>query len=245
MDSGKLYLVLNDCNSPVGIETKSGSLLVPGGTPDSPGIMPMMLDDIIYVNSTTNAFKIGLLHFEKEVEEEMQKTLRNHNWKNILTASEIEDIILKPTVAGLQRFININEPAYFERIRGIYIGLRNSGAEISQKVGLVIDARYDELLHKKFVSKIQLNKKEQTVDTVSRAEYEALAEQNKQMLEMIQKIIGGGIAPSESVQNDTVPEKETKQKSTATAKSSSQVRKGRKPKSSKSPETPEDGNVEK
>lgn len=189
MDNNKLYLVINDGNSPVAITTKTGGLLVPGMKDGNPGSMPLMLDDIIYVNSTSNAFKIGLLHFEDEFEEEIQTTIRNLNWKNILTNAEIEDIVLHPTADKLQKIVDIVEPAYFERVRSVYTGLVNSGREISQKVGTVVDTRYSEIMNRKFRSDIQLKQKQSDDSSVSRKEYDDLVAQNKKLMEMMEQLM--------------------------------------------------------
>lgn len=190
LDKNSLYLVLNLSGSPVSVPTRNGSVLVPGGSQESPGTMPMSFDDIVYGNSVSNAYKLKILCFEPEVEGELYEALRNYNWQDILTNEQIKQIVLHPTMEGLQKFIDITEPAYFERVRGVYISLRNAGLEISNKVGRVIDGRYQELLKRKFTSEIKLKPTNETPNGyVTTEQYEDLVSKNQELENMIRSLM--------------------------------------------------------
>lgn len=156
LERAKNYLVLNYNPSAVAVRTRFESYLIPGGTQAEPASMPFNLDEIAAINSGSNAFKIGLLWFEPEYEEEIYNELRITNWRNILTDDDIKDILLNPTMEGLQKVIDIDVDAYFERVRGIFVHLRNTGADISTKVETVINGRYKELVNRKRESAIRL-----------------------------------------------------------------------------------------
>ena len=118
--------VLNYNSFAVVISTKTEGFLVPAMTNGVPSSIPLSYQEIEYINTSSNAFKTGTLRFEVDIEEEMYKSLRIVNWKDILTNKQIEDMLINPTMEGLQRIVDIQDVNYFERIRGIFVGLKNS-----------------------------------------------------------------------------------------------------------------------
>ena len=160
LDKNKTYLVLNYNGSPVAVSTRHESYIIPGGSSESPSSMPLSVDEIVQINSNSNVFKMGLLWFEEEFQEDLYKECRIRNCKDILTDSEIEDIILHPTLEKLERLLSIENEQYFERCYGIYIGLKNSNYSIKQNVENVMLTRRKELRNRKYKSGILLTKKE-------------------------------------------------------------------------------------
>ena len=160
LDKNKTFLVLNYNGSPVAVSTRHESYIIPGGSSESPSSMPLSVDEIVQINSNSNVFKMGLLWFEEEFQEDLYKECRIRNWKDILTDSEIEDIILHPTLEKLARLLSIENEQYFERCYGIYIGLKNSNHSIKQNVENVMLARRKELRNRKYKTGILLTKKE-------------------------------------------------------------------------------------
>lgn len=158
MDRNKTYLVLNYCSSPVAVSTRTDSFLIDGGKTEEPASMPLSLDEIYQINSHSPIFKVGLLRFEKEYEEELYRELRIRNWQDILTDKEIENIILHPTVDSLQKIIDIQLDMYFERIYGIYIGLVNANYPVRENVKTVMSARRKEFRNNQKTSRIILSK---------------------------------------------------------------------------------------
>ena len=160
LDKNKTYLVLNYNGSPVAVSTRHESYIIPGGNSEAPASMPLSVDEIVQINSNSNVFKMGILWFEEQFQEELYKECRIRNWKDILTDSEIEDIILHPTLEKLERLLSIENEQYFERCYGIYIGLKNSNHSIKQNVENVMLARRKELRNRKYKTGILLTKKE-------------------------------------------------------------------------------------
>ncbi len=160
LDKNKTYLVLNYSGSPVAVSTRHESYVISGGNSEEPASLPLSVDEIIQINSNSPVFKIGLLWFEEEFQEELYKECRIRNWKDILKNKEIEDIILHPTLEKLERLLSIENEQYFERCYGIYIGLKNSNHSIKQNVENVMLARRKELRNRKHKTGILLTKKE-------------------------------------------------------------------------------------
>lgn len=185
----KNYLVLNYNSSPVGISTKHESYLVEGGTREAPGSLPLTFDEISVVNSNSPAFKIGLLRFEPEYEAELYDSLSIRDWKNIFTIEQIEKALTEPDMETSQKILDIENDAYFERIRGVMIGLRNSGVDIPGKMERMIEQRRLELARRQRKTEIKL------VSTVpekkvgpSQEEFDSMKAQLESMRQMMEKL---------------------------------------------------------
>ena len=183
LDKNKTYLVLNYNGSPVAVSTRHESYIIPGGSSESPSSMPLSVDEIVQINSNSNVFKMGLLWFEEEFQEELYKECRIRNWENILRDKEIEDIILHPTLEKLEKLLSIENEQYFERCYGIYIGLKNSNHSIKQNVENVMLARRKELRNRKYKTGILLTKKETNV-----VSEEALKETQEQNVKLTKEV---------------------------------------------------------
>lgn len=211
------YMVLNYNTSPVSIKTRFSSELIQAGNDDTPSGVPLLLDDIAYANNAGNAFKIGLLRFDPEYEEELYQELRINNWHDILTNKEIYQIITDPDVAGLERLIAIQDPMYFDRVYGAFIGLRNEGATISTKVDDIMRIRRKELKERKRKSEIKLTPVTHDSEEDSAAQIEALRKQ----IEEMQKLMASVMKSSDegTTEQETAAEKPaTKAKGTRTKK---------------------------
>lgn len=185
----KNYLVLNYNSSPVSVSTKHESYLISGGTLESPGALPMTFDEIAVINSTSPAFKIGLLGFEKSVEEEMYDALCIPQWKDILTADRIEHILLNPTMDDLAKILAIENVAYFERVRGVLMGLKNAGYDVSSKVDRMIEQRRRELANHQRKTSIKLIPAEKPEQMPSKEEFDAMKEQLAAMQAMMAQMM--------------------------------------------------------
>ena len=185
----KNYLVLNCSPSQVAISTKYESYLVPGGTPESPGTLPLTFDEIAVVNSTSPVFKIGLLRFEPKEEEEMYDALSIVGWRDILTEEKIEAILLHPTKEDLERILAIDNIAYFERIRGVLIGLKSAGVDVSNRIDNLIEKRRVELAKHQRKTAIQLVERKQPEEQPSKAEFDSMKKQLADMKAMMEKLL--------------------------------------------------------
>ena len=193
----KNYLVLNCSPSQVAISTKYESYLVPGGTPESPGTLPLTFDEIAVVNSTSPVFKIGLLRFEHKEEEEMYDALSIVGWRDILTEEKIEAILLHPTKEDLERILAIDNIAYFERIRGVLIGLKSAGVDVSNRIDNLIEKRRVELAKHQRKTAIQLVERQQPEEQPSKAEFDSMKKQLADMKAMMEKLLAHEDAPKQ------------------------------------------------
>lgn len=188
MDKNKTYLVLNHGTSRVGFSTRTESYIIEGGSNHEPSSMPFTIDELHQINSNSQVFKSGLLRFEKEFEKDLYEELRIKNWKDILTNEEIEEIIMNPTMESLKRIVDIQTEIYFERIYGVYMGLKNEGYPISQNVQIIMKKRRKEFAKNKRKSQIILTPKDANINNLGKDEVDNLKIQNAELLEKIEKL---------------------------------------------------------
>ena len=183
--------VLNYNTNIVTVSTKNDNYSLQAAEDDIPSILPLTPSEIEYINGNSVAFKDGHLRFPEEIEEEVYvDLLRIANWKDILTNKEIKEIILNPTIEGLQKLIGIKNSSVFERVRGIFIQLKNNGNEdVSTRVERIINTRYKELLNRQIKSDIILQPKDIVSNNIPNEEVNALKEQLAQMQKMMEQMM--------------------------------------------------------
>ena len=187
MDKTKQYLVLNYSTSPIGIATRNENYVIEGGSDLEPTSLPFTLDELFQINANSNVFKTGALRFEKEYEKEIYEELRIRNWEDILTNEQIEKIITKPTIESLQKVIDITTEMYFERIYGIYMGLRNLGVPISENVRYIMTKRRKEFAKNKRTTSIELTSKNISNDMMAE-DVDSLKEQNEKLSKQLEEM---------------------------------------------------------
>ena len=183
----KTINVLNYNQNIVIVSTKHDSYTIePAINSENPTSLPLSLDEILYINGNSAAFKTGILRFPKEIEKEMYEDyLRIPNWEDLLTIQDIEKIILHPTIEGLTKIINIKDTGMFDRVRGVFVRLKNTNDDdISLRVEKIIQARLDELRRGVRNTEIIIKAKD-TVAPIATEEVDELKEQNKLLQEQM------------------------------------------------------------
>ena len=102
-----------------------------------------------------------------------------------MTVKQIENIILHPTVEGLTKLVNIKDTGVFDRVRGVFVRLKNTtNDDISMRVEKLINARGDELRRGIRNTAITVKAKD-AVSNIPNEEVDALKEQNKALQEQM------------------------------------------------------------
>lgn len=194
----KMINLLNYNENIVVVSTKHDSYAIePAVDSETPTILPLNLDEILYVNGNSAAFKSGILRFPEDIEQEMYEDyLRIPNWKDLLTIKEMEDIILYPSMDKLLKLVGIKDTGTFDRLRGVFIRLKNStDNDISMRVEGIIKTRSDELRRGVRNTEIVIKPKD-VLTSMPSEEVDALKEQNNvlqkqmiQMQEMLEKML--------------------------------------------------------
>lgn len=185
LDSKKQYLVYNYSSSPVTISTRYDSYIIQGGTKDEPTAFPLTLDEIMYINNTSGVFKYGLLWLDKTYAKDIYEYLRIRDYDKILTDEQIEDYLTNPTADKLNVLIGVTSDVLFNRIRGIYMHIKNTTG-LSSKVSDVIERRYREIRDKKFTSAIEIQNASASRDN----EVNALRKQIEELTKLISDMSG-------------------------------------------------------
>lgn len=139
------YPLYNYSTSKIIVALRDGSVVVEGGTRDQPGVYPFTLMELQQIASSSPVIQVGYLRPAKEDAKFIYETLRIRNWEDILTEEDIEQMVLHPTVEGLTKLISIKDAFYYERVYGIFIGLKNVNAPMADNVSRLLKGRYKEL----------------------------------------------------------------------------------------------------
>lgn len=205
----KTINVLNYNSSTVVISTKHDSYAIePAIDSDNPTILPLTLDEILYANANSMAFKSGILRFPEDIEKEMYEDyLRIPNWESLLTIKQIENIILHPTMEGLTKLVNVKDSGIFDRIRGVFIRLKNTtNDDISLRVEKIIETRGNELRNGIRNTQIVIKARD-AVSTVSTDEVDGLKKQNEDLqnqLNEMQAMMAEFLASQKKVNENAV-----------------------------------------
>lgn len=150
-----------------------------------PTLINVSFSDVEYMNSHSEIFRNGMVFFKKEQQEEVYKELSIFDWENILTNKEIENILLNPTMDGLQKLLNIKDDPTFGRIYSVLVRLKNSNTyDLSSRVIKVIEARQKELHRGTLKTNIMLQERVTKPVNVTE-DVDSLKEQNKTMAEQL------------------------------------------------------------
>lgn len=204
----KTINLLNYNENVVVVSTKHDSYAIePAIDSETPTILPLNLEEILYINGNSAAFKSGILRFPEEIEKEIYEDhLRIPNWKDLLTIKEMEDIILRPTMEKLVRLVGIKDVGTFDRLRGVFTRLKNTtNSDISMRVERIINARSDELRRGIRNTEIVIKPKD-TASAIQNEEVDAIKEQNialqrqmNQMQKLMEKMLASQSSNTDSV----------------------------------------------
>jgi len=180
--------VINYHSFDIAIRTKDRGYLVKAMKNGIPTRLPLELEEIRYINTSSNAFKLGLLFFDESVEQEMyEKELRIHYWRDILRPSEIKNILLNADIEGLTRILNIKDIVVFEIVRGIFTQLKNENYNISVRVDKIISQRFTELNNRIYDTRILLKPKDVEIPITSQ-DVESIKQENSKMKTEIESL---------------------------------------------------------
>ena len=178
--------VLNYNESNVCIPTNISTHILPPAVDGVPSVDYLSFAEINYVNGISDCFRTGMVRFDDNDKEEVYSALNIANWENILTNDEIRDILLNPTIDGLQRIIDVTNRSIFDRIRTIFVSLKeNTDNDISNRVIKIMETREQEFKRGVYNTQIVLKPKDIPEKSVSNDEINAIKEQNAMLMEQL------------------------------------------------------------
>lgn len=171
--------VYNYNESNICIPTNVSTHVLPPSVDGVPSVDYLSFAEINYVNGISDCFRTGLVRFGKEDEEDVYANLNISNWQDIITNDEIRDILLNPTIEGLQKIIDITNSSIFDRVRTIFVSLKeNTDNDISNRVIKMMEARETEFKRGVYKTQIVLKPKDAPQKPISNDEINAIKEQN-------------------------------------------------------------------
>lgn len=154
------YPLYNYSTSKIIVALRDGSIVVESGTRDRPAVCLLTMSELQQVASSSPVISAGYLRPAKEDAKYIYEMLRIRDWQNILTEEDIEDMIIHPTVEGLTKLISIKDAFYYERIYGIFVGLKNVNVPIADNVARLLKGRYRELQRGKINTEYVIKEKD-------------------------------------------------------------------------------------
>ena len=178
--------VYNYNESNICIPTNISTHILPPAVDGVPSVDYLSFAEINYINGISDCFRTGLVRFDDNDKEEIYSALGFADWKNILTNDEIRDILLNPTIEGLQRIIDVTNTSIFDRIRTIFVSLKeNTDNDISNRVIKIMETRELEFKRGIYKTQIVLKPKDVSEKAVSNDEINAIKEQNAMLMEQL------------------------------------------------------------
>ena len=189
-------------------------ILSPAGEDGTPTVEYLTLEEIIWVDSNTNAIRTGLITINEDDREEVFKEIKFEDGDKIITNKDVENILLNPSVDGLSKIIEITDASTFDRVYAVFVGLKEGGSvDISNRVINLMNERYKEFKRGQNVSHIKIERKDtETVISQDRAkklesQNESLKQELSELKDMMKQILAS--------QNDK-PKKTRKEKAETT-----------------------------
>lgn len=178
--------IFNYNESNICIPTNVSTHILPHAIDGVPSVDYLSFAEINYINGISDCFRTGLVRFDDNDKEEIYRTLNIANWENILTNNEIKEILLNPTIEGLQKIIDITNVSIFDRVKTIFVSLKeNTDNDISNRVIKIMETREQEFKRGIYKSQIVLKPKDVPEKTVSNDEITAIKEQNTMLMEQL------------------------------------------------------------
>lgn len=178
--------IFNYNESNICIPTNVSTHILPPAIDGVPSVDYLSFAEINYINGISDCFRTGLVRFDDNDKEEIYKALNIGNWEDIMTNNEIREILLNPTIEGLQKIIDITNVSIFDRIKTIFVSLKeNTDNDISNRVIKIMETREQEFKRGIYKSQIVLKPKDVPEKTVSNDEINAIKEQNTMLMEQL------------------------------------------------------------
>jgi len=178
--------VYNYNESNICIPTNISTHILPPAVDGVPSVAYLSFAEINYVNGISDCFRTGLVQFDDKDKEEIYTALSFSGWKDIMTNSEITNILLSPTLEGLQKVIDVVNKSVFDRIRTIFVSLKeNPDNDISNRVIKIMETREREFKRGIYKSQIILKPKDIPEPPVSKDEVEAIKAQNNMLISQL------------------------------------------------------------
>lgn len=212
--------VLNYGSSFIGVRGALREFGFEGAKDGVPSMMLMSFADIEYANSKNpSLFANGVLTFREDERDEIYNALNIPNWKETLwTEESIENALLYPTKAKMQRICAVKDILTIERIRGKLTHLLNTGIRRPiENVINVVNGRWKEIQRGERVSAMNILLPEENDEEKNalKAQNDHLAKELEEMKKMMASLLaaqGAPVEPPVEEKKEVRPKATTKRK---------------------------------
>lgn len=150
--------LLNYMSSPVSVSTRDKNLLIAPCVDGVPGFEYFTEREIEYINSVSTVLRTGALEFEEDIRDKMYRKLSIPDWETrCLFENDLDNMLLHPSLATMQRIVDITDLISIERVRGHVVRLIANQADVSVKVRDIVNKRFEEINRGERKSKIVLS----------------------------------------------------------------------------------------
>ena len=188
-----------------------------GASNGVPYMIPISFTDIEFANSNNpDLFASGLLMFEEVDRDEVFNALGFSDWRDrVWTEESIENAILYPTKAKMNRILAVRDILTIERIRGKMTYLINTSTRRPiDTVIFLVNSRWQEILRGIKATKLEVRLPEEVEDK-EKVELKALNEQMQEQMRIMQEQIAALMAAQSGSGNSSAPaEKKSTRKKT-------------------------------
>lgn len=163
-------------------------ILSPISEDGTPTIEYLTLEELLWIDSNTNAIRTGLITINDDDRKAVFKEMKFEDGDEILTNSEIENILVNPSVEGLKRIISVTNASVFDRVYSVFVGLKEGGSvDISNRVINLMNERYKEFKRGQNVSHITIERTD-TEKPISQDKAKELEAQNASLKDEISEL---------------------------------------------------------
>lgn len=163
-------------------------ILSPISEDGTPTIEYLTLEELLWIDSNTNAIRTGLITINEADRKTVFKEMKFEDGDKILTNADVEDILVNPSVEGLKRIIDVTDSSIFDRIYTVFTGLKEGGSvDVSNRVINLMNERYKEFKRGQNVSHITIEKKD-TETPISQDKAKELEAQNASLKDEISEL---------------------------------------------------------
>ena len=212
MNYGSSFIAVNGEHRSYGFEAARDGV---------PFVYYMPFHEVEYIDNRSPVFRTGALEFEPSVRESVFSKLGFVDWKDhVYFQSDIDDMIIHPTLEKMEKILKIKDAFTMERVRGRLTYFLNSNQyDISNRVSDIINERFREIRNGVRNTRITVkpipNKESEEMKEL-RMQNDEMAKQLAEMKALMEKMMEK--TESDSNISDTAKQVRKTAKSTKSAK---------------------------
>lgn len=155
----------------------------------------VLLEDIEIENTKSDVFKVGMLRFHKDEEDEIYKRLGIEDRENIKTDQELTEMLRDNSIENLKKISEIKSTLLIIRLKNRLFEMERGGETPLHDIVAVVSERADELKYRtsrnenSIISKLTEKNNKNNVNNEMQKQLEELAKKVEQLEEEKNKVV--------------------------------------------------------